>query len=85
MTPSSAELLAPQDWTFPVPIYYGPGRIGELAHLCKASGISRPLIVTDRGTRALPFVDRIVEGLRAQSLSVGVYAGFSPNHATKVR
>jgi alcohol dehydrogenase class IV len=37
------------------------------------------LIVTDRGTRALPFVDRIVESLRARSLSVGVYAGFSPN------
>ena len=37
------------DWLFPTPIRFGCGRIGELAELCVKLGLSRPLIVTDRG------------------------------------
>jgi len=79
MTPLSADLLARQDWTFPVPIRYGPGRVHELADMCKSLGVSRPLVVTDRSTRELPFMEAIAASLRSQGLGVGVYAGFSPN------
>ena len=28
-------LLAHKDWGFPVPIFYGPGRIAEIGSICK--------------------------------------------------
>ena len=79
MTPLNADMLAHQDWTFPVPIRYGPGRVQELAAMCNSLGASRPMLVTDRSTQELPFMEAIAQNLRSQGLGVGVYAGFSPN------
>ena len=45
-----------QDWSFPVPIAYGPGRINEIADHCLKLGIKHPLIVTDKGSSDLPFL-----------------------------
>ena len=56
-------LLDAQDYGFPVPIAYGPGRIAEIADHCARNGITRPLIVTDRGRRDLPFIGRLAEHL----------------------
>ncbi len=41
------EILAPQDWGFPVPIAYGPGRFSEIGTYCSENKITNPLIVTD--------------------------------------
>ena len=46
-------LLETQDWTFPVPIAYGPGRLKEIAAMCGRTGMSRPLLVTDQGSEGL--------------------------------
>ena len=62
------ELLARQDWTFPVPIAYGPGRFSELGKYCVAAGISNPLIVTDRGSKDLPFIKQAQSHLLKLSL-----------------
>jgi hypothetical protein len=48
------DLLQTHDWTFPIPTAYGPGRLREIAGLCGAAGMVRPLIVTDRGSRYFP-------------------------------
>ncbi len=48
--------LEPQDWSFPVPIIYGPGRLSEIADLSTRAGMTKPLIVTDRGSAGLPFI-----------------------------
>ncbi|MEO1530856.1 MAG: iron-containing alcohol dehydrogenase [Pseudomonadota bacterium] len=72
-------LLAPQDWSFPVPIAYGPGRIGEIGARCRSVGIASPLIVTDRGSRHLPFVSELGRRLREAGLSAEVFAEISPN------
>jgi hypothetical protein len=37
------EILQPQDWGFPVPIAYGPGRIKEISTFCKNLNIQNPL------------------------------------------
>ena len=47
------------DWSFPVPIAYGPGRLGELGRLSGEMGVSNPLIVTDRGSAGLPFIGEL--------------------------
>ncbi|MEM7043983.1 MAG: iron-containing alcohol dehydrogenase [Pseudomonadota bacterium] len=36
------------NWSFPTSIRFGAGRIAELSDACKAAGMSRPLLVTDR-------------------------------------
>ena len=41
---------------YPTAIKYGAGRIKELAEFCKANGIKRPLVVTDKGLAAMPMV-----------------------------
>lgn len=73
------DLLANHDWTFPVPIAYGPGRLGEIGKYCAAAGIRNPLLMTDRGSAALPFVTRTQQALQAAGLGSGLYAEVSPN------
>jgi alcohol dehydrogenase class IV len=72
-------MLKACDWTFPVPIRYGPGRLAELGDVCAAAGLKNPLIVTDRGSRALPFVADAGRALEGAGLSSGLFAEVSPN------
>lgn len=73
------DILGTADWTFPVPIHYGPGRIGELVEICARNGMRRPLLVTDRGSRQLPFVETCLRSLRKAGLGAGIFAEISPN------
>jgi len=72
-------LLRPQDWTFPVPIAYGPGRLAEISGICRSTDMARPLIVTDRGSRDLPFIARLEGLLKKGGLAPVVFGGISPN------
>ena len=72
---SVTDLLAPQDWTFPCPIAYGPGRIAEIGQIAAGVGMSNPLVVTDQGSRDLPFIAEI----RGHLKTSGLHSGISPN------
>lgn len=74
-----SNFLTSSDWGFPIPIYYGPGRIKEIAALCKANDIYRPLIVTDSGSKNLPFIKQIQNILNSAKLKTDLYSGISPN------
>ena len=56
ITATEAEILQAQDWSFPVLIAYGPGRLAEIGQKACELGITNALIVTDRGSRDLPFI-----------------------------
>ena len=73
------EMLASQDWTFPVSIAYGHGRFAEIGERCLALGIANPLIVTDRGSRNLPFVAGIQTHLAKAGLRSATFHDISPN------
>ena len=73
------EILAPADWTFPIPIKYGPGRISELGLLCRQSGVARPLVVTDRGSRDLPFVAAAFAALGEIGIEGVLFGEVAPN------
>ena len=73
------EILQPQDWGFPVPIAYGPGRIKEISSFCKNLNINNPLIVTDSGSRDLPFIENLVKILTDSNIKSGLFYGISPN------
>lgn len=72
-------MLDPQDWTFPVPISYGPGRLAEIGDRCRLLGVKKPLIVTDRGSKDLPMIARLQSLLSASGLPSDVFSDISPN------
>jgi len=73
------DYLAHQNWTFPVPIRYGPGRINELSEICQNKGIKKPLVVTDNGSKNLKFIENILTDLENNHLKPGLFSNISPN------
>jgi alcohol dehydrogenase class IV len=67
------------DWEFPIPISYGPGRLNEIAEFCKKTEISKPLIITDKGSKELPFISRLEGLLESASIQNNLFYGISPN------
>ena len=76
---NTSEMLEPQDWRFPVPIAYGPGRLSEIRKCCENLNIKNPLIVTDRGSKDLPFVENLLNILKKSNVPSDVYYEISPN------
>ena len=76
---NTEEILTPQDWGFPVPISYGPGRLAEIGKACISLDIKNPLIVTDSGSKELPFIERLKEILIGSNIGSDLYSKISPN------
>jgi alcohol dehydrogenase class IV len=74
-----SNFLTPADWTFPVPIRYGPGRLSELGAVCQELGIKNGLIVTDRGSSGLPFIEIAQKICTSAGIGIGVFSDVSPN------
>ena len=75
----SSEILKPQDWAFPVPISYGPGRLCEIGKFCESLKIKNPLIVTDRGSKELPFIEKLKRFLNQSNIGSDLFFEISPN------
>lgn len=66
-------------WNYPTRVLTGPGRISELADACKTAGISRPLIVTDKGLADSPIVANAQKLLKAAGLTDNVFSDVKGN------
>src|SRR5437868_14100777 len=64
---------------FPTAIKFGAGRVKELAELCQANGMKRPLFVTDPGLAQMPMVAAILGDLKKAGLGVALFADVRPN------
>jgi len=69
----------PANWSYPTAIRFGAGRIKELAEACRASGIERPLLVTDAGLAKLPITAKVVDQLKQAGVPVAVFSDIQPN------
>ncbi|MGY8983530.1 MAG: iron-containing alcohol dehydrogenase [Sphingomonadales bacterium] len=67
------------NWNYPTSIALGAGRVSEVADECKTLGIRKPLIVTDAGIMALPFVTLMQENCEAGGLGITIFSGVNPN------
>ena len=67
------------NWSYPTAIKFGAGRIAELPAACAQAGITRPLLVTDRGLAALPVTARTLDILDAAGLGRALFAEVDPN------
>jgi alcohol dehydrogenase class IV len=77
MTPDPKTLRG--NWNYPTRIWFGPGRIAELADGCKSLGIVRPLLVTDPGLAKLPMIAEAVAALTGARLGAAVFSDLRPN------
>ena len=67
------------NWSYPTEIKFGAGRIGEIGAACAQAGITRPLLVTDRGLAALPITLRTLDLMAAAGLGRAIFAEVDPN------
>ncbi|QFU75606.1 iron-containing alcohol dehydrogenase [Halioglobus maricola] len=67
------------NWSYPTAVRFGAGRISELAEACTEAGISRPLLVTDRGLADLPMVGAALDAMAQADLGRSLFAGVDPN------
>lgn len=67
------------NWSYPTAVKFGAGRIAELAEHCKAAGITRPLLVTDRALASLPITAAALDQLAAAGLGRAVFSEVDPN------
>jgi alcohol dehydrogenase class IV len=61
------------NWNYPTSIRVGPGRVRELAQACEASGIRRPLLVTDRFLGGTDMIHRALDDCRKQLGQCGLF------------
>ena len=66
-------------WRYPTDIHFGAGRISELAEICKALGVSRPLLVTDAGLAKLPMVSDALVANEKAGLPTLMFSDIQPN------
>lgn len=67
------------NWNYPTAVKFGPGRIAELPALCKAYGLTRPLLVTDPGLAALAMVRDAIAANEAAGIPTGLFSDIKPN------
>ena len=67
------------NWSYPTTIKFGAGRINELPASCAATGMKRPLLVTDRGLASLPITAATLDIMEAAGLGRGIFSRVDPN------
>jgi alcohol dehydrogenase class IV len=67
------------DWNFPTRVIAGAGRIAELPEACRTYGITRPLLVTDRGLAQTDLIAGIVRRVRDAGIPISVFSDVKAN------
>ena len=67
------------NWNYPTAISLGIGRIRTLPDACKQQGMNAPLLVTDPGLAALPFIQETVDRCDAAGVRCAVFSGIRGN------
>ncbi len=67
------------NWNYPTAVRFGAGRIAELPEALAATGIRRPLFVTDPGLATLPMVASTLKILDEAKVPYAVFSDVKPN------
>jgi alcohol dehydrogenase class IV len=67
------------NWSYPTAIRFGAGRIREIGEACAASGMKRPLLVTDRGLGSMEITARTLDLMEKAGLGRAIFAEVDPN------
>ena len=67
------------NWSYPTAVRFGAGRISELPDACRAAGIAKPLLVTDKGLAGLPITTAALDLLDAAGLGRAMFSDVDAN------
>jgi alcohol dehydrogenase class IV len=67
------------NWSYPTAIRFGAGRISEIADACAAAGITKPLLITDRGLADMSITIKTLDLLEYAGLGRAIFANVDPN------
>ena len=67
------------NWSYPTAIRFGAGRIAEIGGACMAAGITRPLLVTDRGLATMDITANTLDILEAEGFGRAMFSRVDPN------
>src|SRR5687767_14937145 len=67
------------NWNYPTSVRFGAGRIDELPEVVRATGIKRPLLVTDPVLAKLPMTQSAVAALTAAGLPCRLFSAIQSN------
>ena len=67
------------NWSYPNPIRFGAGRIVEIGEACAAAGITKPLLITDRGLAGNPITERTLSLMDEAGLGAALFAEVDSN------
>lgn len=67
------------NWSYPTAIRFGAGRIAEIADACAAAGITKPLLVTDRGLADMAITQATLDLLEKAGLGRAIFSDVDPN------
>ena len=76
---NNKNLSAPFSFILPTKIEYGTGCLAKLPEMLKDEGVSRPLVVTDKGIRAAGIADKVTACLDAAGVTYCVFDEIEPN------
>lgn len=71
------------NWNYPTQVWSGPGRIADLPQACELAGITRPLVVTDKGLADSAIIARVGAVLDAAGVAHAVFAEVQGNPVGK--
>jgi alcohol dehydrogenase class IV len=69
------------NWNYPTAIRFGAGRIVELPSICREIGVSRPMLVTDRGLADSAMMARAADLCASAGVPAILFAGVQTNPA----
>jgi len=67
------------NWSYPTSVKFGAGRISELPAACAQAGMTRPLLVTDKGLADLPITAQVLDIMEAAGFGRGIFSEVDPN------
>ncbi|MEP1613389.1 MAG: iron-containing alcohol dehydrogenase [Roseobacter sp.] len=67
------------NWSYPTNIRFGAGRIAELAEACAAAGMSKPLLITDKGLAPLPITSQALDLMEEAGFGRALFSDVDPN------
>ncbi|MGI9395367.1 MAG: iron-containing alcohol dehydrogenase [Boseongicola sp.] len=67
------------NWSYPTAVRFGAGRIREIGDAVRAAGITKPLLVTDRGLAEMDITKQTLDLLEADGFARAIFAEVDPN------
>ena len=67
------------NWNYPTRVWFGAGRVTELPAACRALGVKRPLVITDRGLATASITHDVLQILAANGLGAALCSEAQPN------